>query len=170
MRDTKIKELVESGLTIALICVGIMFFKIPTGSGYAHLGDSVIFISVLMLGKRRGALSAGIGGFLADLLGGFANWAIPTFIIKYIMGYIMGSIIKNQHNASRYSWVFGAVIGSIWQIFGYTLARVFMFNVNTALAAIPGITIQSATGAIIAIVIMFAVSKTSLASKMFKEA
>lgn len=167
MRDSKVKELVESGLAIALICVGIMFFKIPSVSGYTHLGDSIIFVSVLILGKRRGSLAAGIGGFLADILGGYAQWAVPTFIIKYIMGYIMGAIIEKQQEKSKYSWIFGAVIGSIWQVLGYATATILMFNINTALADIPGNVMQSFSGAVIAIVIIFSASKTSLSKKLF---
>lgn len=170
MRDNKIKELVESGLAIALICVGIMMLQIPTAGGFVHLGDSIIFVTVVILGKRRGALAGGLGGFLADLLSGYAHWAIPTFIIKYIMAYIMGTLIEKQHSKNKYSWILGAAVGSIWQVFGYALAATLMFNFNTALADIPGNVMQSLSGAIIAVIIIFAASKTSLSKIFFKKA
>ena len=170
MRDNKIKDLVESSLIIALICVGIMVLQIPTNGGYIHLGDSIIFVSVVILGKRRGALAAGLGGFLADFLSPYAIWAVPTFIIKYIMAYIMGAIVEKQHAKNKYSWILGATIGSVWQVFGYALAGTIMFNLNTALADIPSNVIQSISGAVIAIVIIFAASKTSLSKKLFKNA
>lgn len=170
MKDNKIKELVESGLAIALICVGIMVLQIPTAGGFVHLGDSIIFVTVVILGKRRGALAGGLGGFIADLLSGYAHWAIPTFIIKYIMAYIMGTIIEKQNSKNKYYWIFGAAVGSVWQVFGYALASTLMFNFNTALADIPGNVMQSLMGAIIALIIIFAASKTSLSKIFFKKA
>lgn len=170
MRENKTKDLVESGLAIALICVGILFFQVPTINGFAHLGDSIIFITVLMLGKRRGSLAAALGGFLADLLSGYAIWAIPTFIIKYVMAYIMGTVVEKYHFKSKYGWIFGAIIGSIWQIFGYAVAGTILFNFNTALAEIPSNLMQSLSGALIAIVIIFTASKTSLSKRLFKSA
>lgn len=170
MRDNKIKELVESSLAIALICVGIMVLQIPSAGGFIHLGDSIIFVTVVILGKKRGALAAGLGGFLADILSGYAHWAVPTFIIKYIMAYIMGALVEKQHLKNKYSWIFGAAIGSVWQVFGYALAGTLIYNFNTALADIPGNVMQSFSGAVIAIVIIFAASKTSLSKRLFKNA
>ena len=170
MRDNKIKDLVESGLAIALICVGIMVLQIPSAGGFVHLGDSIIFVSVVILGKRRGSIAAGLGGFLADILCGYPHWAIPTFIIKYVMAYIMGTLVEKQHLNNKYSWIFGAAIGSIWQVLGYAIAGSLMFNFNTALADIPGNVMQSLSGAVIAIVIIFAASKTSLSKRLFKKA
>lgn len=170
MRDNKIQSLVETSLAIALICVGIMFIQIPSVGGFVHLGDSIIFVSVVILGKKRGALAAGLGGFLADIISGYAHWSVPTFIIKYIMAYIMGTVIEKQNNTFKYGWVLGALIGSAWQVFGYAAASTLMFNFNTALADIPGNIVQSLAGAIIAIIIIFAASKTSLSKLFYKNA
>ena len=56
------------------------------------MGDSMIFLSVLILGKRDGAFAGALGGALADLLCGAAIWIGPTLIIKFIMAWIMGII------------------------------------------------------------------------------
>ena len=56
--------------------------------GYVHLGDTMVFLGVLMLGKRRGAAAAGLGSALADVLGGFAFWAPWTLVIKSLMAFV----------------------------------------------------------------------------------
>ncbi len=73
---------------VALIFVLTFAIKVPVPftRGYIHLGDSMIFIAAILFGWRVGALAGGLGSALADVVGGYAFWAIPTFIIKGIMG------------------------------------------------------------------------------------
>ena len=37
--------------------------------------------------------AAAVGAALSDLLGGFFVWVVPTFIIKGIMAFVMGTIV-----------------------------------------------------------------------------
>ncbi len=54
------------------------------------------FLAVLYLGKKDGALAAGLGAALSDLLTGAMIWVLPTFIFKFIMGYIMGVVLERE--------------------------------------------------------------------------
>jgi uncharacterized membrane protein len=89
---------------MAIITVSTMIIAIPVPftNGYIHLGDSMIFIAVLILGWRYGAIAAGVGSALADMFLGYVHWAPWTFCIKGIMALIMGLIIeksiKNRRN------------------------------------------------------------------------
>ena len=38
----------------------------------------MIFLAVLILGKKSGALAAGAGSALGDIIGGYAFWALWT--------------------------------------------------------------------------------------------
>ena len=63
MRQTqKVKNLCETALFIAIVFLGVFIIKFPGPFGYAHIGDSMIFLSVLMLGGKRGAAAGGTGG------------------------------------------------------------------------------------------------------------
>ena len=53
----------------------------------------MIFLSVLLLGKKGGALAAGLGSALADVLGGYAAYAPWTLLIKALMAIIMGRCV-----------------------------------------------------------------------------
>ena len=94
--DTKVMRLVLAALMACLILVGTSLFKIPVPmtQGYVHLGDAMIFLAVMLLGKRDGALAAGIGSALGDLLGGYAFWMPWTFVIKFLMAFLMGIFIE----------------------------------------------------------------------------
>lgn len=122
----KTNELVLTGLMTALVTIATMFLMVPVPftSGYIHLGDSMIFISVLLLGWRKGGFAAGVGSMMADLFVGYANWAPWTLVIKLLMAVIMGICIELSKNnkknivgislATALSWLgFNFAIGGI---------------------------------------------------------
>lgn len=152
MDDKKIKDMVYTALLAALVCVATFIIKVPlpvTG-GYTHLGDGFIFIAVILLGKKNGAWAGAIGAALADIIGGYSYYALPTFIIKGIMALIMGTMIEKLPSSIKNKWVAGATVGSVWQIFAYYIVgSLFVGNFITPISEIPGNTIQSAAGIIV---------------------
>jgi len=97
MTNNQTKRLTFGGLMVALVFVTTFSIKIPVPftQGYIHAGDSMIFIAAILLGWKYGAIAGGVGSALADALGGYANWVIPTIIIKTIMGALVGWIAKD---------------------------------------------------------------------------
>lgn len=131
-RGTKIKSLTYGGLMIALVFISTYAIRIPVPftQGYIHPGDSMIFVAALLFGWRFGAVAGGLGSALADLLGGYAHWALPTLIIKGIMGALVGWLgydLLKKDKSSRLS-NFVALGGTVlWLIFCYGI-RVGMSN------------------------------------------
>lgn len=165
MRDTdKIKNLCETALFIAIVFLGVFIIKFPGPFGYAHIGDSMIFLAVLMLGGKRGAIAGGLGAAVADIVSGYSVWAVPTMLCKAAMALVMGAMIK--HHAfglkGRGLWMVSALAGGVTQAAGYLAFWYFLFGKAAALAAVPGLTFQTASGIIIALVISEALQKTSL--------
>ena len=78
--NEKTRTLVMTALMAAIIFVATYIIKIPNPAtgGYSHMGDCMIFLAVIMLGRKNGAIAAGIGGALSDLLAGAAAWILPT--------------------------------------------------------------------------------------------
>lgn len=153
MNDKVIKDMVYTSLLAALICVATFIIKVPTvvTNGYTHLGDGFIFIAVILLGKKNGAWAGAIGASLADIIGGYSFYALPTFIIKFVMGYIMGTLIEKLPNM-KHRRIIGSAMGSLWQIFAYYIVGSLMVgNFITTLAEIPANTIQSVAGIIVAV-------------------
>lgn len=100
MTNETIKRIAKTALMIALIFVCTFTIKLPNPAtgGYTHMGDCMAFLAVLYLGKKDGALAAGLGAALSDLLTGAMIWVLPTFIFKFIMGYIMGVVLEKGNN------------------------------------------------------------------------
>lgn len=77
-----------SALTAVTTAFTGQLFPSPTG-GYTHIGDTVIFISALILGPKLGALVGIIGAVAADLYVGYPRWfvSIPAHGLE---GFIAG--------------------------------------------------------------------------------
>ena len=161
----KTKDLTKVAIMSSLVCIATFFFKVPTPNGYAHLGDSMIFLAVLLLGWKKGAISGGIGAALADLIGGYAVWIIPTFFIKLIMASIMGLIIERLFPNLKHGWVLGATLGGTFQVLAYASVNLGLFGGAYAVSNLPADIIQTVTGIVIAVVAI----SVLMASNKFKQ-
>jgi len=120
-----LKLLVYTALMAAFVFIttSIIQIPIPFTNGYIHAGDMCIFIAGILLGPLYGGAAAGIGSAMADFLGGYGHWVIPTLIIKTIMGMLIGYFAKSSTNTKPY--VVGTI--AIWMTsliaFVYTLGN-----------------------------------------------
>ena len=74
------RELVLVGLMIALVYLAGSIIRVPSVGGFVHIGDCMVFLSVVVLGKKKGAVASSFGMLLVDVLGGYYLWAPFTFI------------------------------------------------------------------------------------------
>lgn len=90
------RSLVLMALMVALTMVGTYIIRIPVPAtqGYIHMGDAFLFLSVILLGGKRGAVSGALGETLADLLAGYAAFAPITFVVKCLMGLVIGYAVR----------------------------------------------------------------------------
>jgi len=163
--STKTKDLTKVAIMGSLVCVATYLFKIPTIAGYTHLGDCMIFISVLILGKKKGALAGGIGAALADFLGGYMHWVLPTFFIKLGMGLIVGLFAEQILSDNKHGWLIGAIMGGIFQIVAYTIVKIPLAGWSYAISSLPTLAGQTISGIVIASVLV----STLLSSNTIKK-
>lgn len=126
---TTTKQITYSGLMAALtfISTSILTFPSPFTGGYIHMGDALVLSCGVVLGKKYGALAAGIGSALADLYLGYASWALPTFIIKALMAFIIGSLFEGQGNHKKLVIVSASYI-AIWTGFNLIIRNLISAN------------------------------------------
>lgn len=166
--DLSLKRTTKVAMMAAIIFVCTYTLKVPIAvtGGYTHLGDCAIFIGVMILGRKYGAAAAAVGASLADLLGGFLIWVIPTFVIKGAMAFLMGTIVEQILPGKRGNWLIGAVLGGIWQIFAYQLVKVVLISPAAALATIPTITTQTVAGIVIAAVVISVLQSSKVIQRL----
>ena len=143
-------SLVILSLLTALVLAATMFLKLPTATGYIHLGDGIIFSVSLALGGLTGATSGALGSFLADILGGYPAWVPWTLVIKGVAGYIVGRL---GHTKPRSRQLVATVLASLWIIVGYAVGTAIMYSPKAVWGEILGNLVQTGSGVIIATVL-----------------
>ncbi len=178
MTNDRTGKMVLTALMACLVLLATYMIRIPSPftQGYIHLGDTMIFLSVLVLGKKNGTVAAGLGSALADLLGGYAAYAIWTFMIKGLMAFIMGAFIerairKNKHHRRIGNMpvieIAGMVVAGIEMVIGYAVVDgVLAGNIMIGILGAPFNVIQFTVGLILATVLAMALYKTP-ARKLF---
>lgn len=171
-RAEKTNRLVMTALMICLVMIATLSIRIPSPftQGYIHLGDTMIFLSVLLLGKKGGALSAGLGSALADVLGGYAAYAPWTLLIKALMALIMGAFIetcikKEKHHARIGSVplieIAGMILAGIEMVIGYAIVDgALAGNMISGFLGAPFNIIQFTVGLVLATILAMALYKT----------
>lgn len=89
MRSEKIRRLTLGGMMAAIIAVFTAYVSCPIPGGYFHPGDAMIALCAVVLGPYA-AIPAAIGSMLADLLVGYQQYAVFTFLIKGLIGLLAG--------------------------------------------------------------------------------
>ncbi len=153
MKNMDTKILTKLAMLIALTTVMTMVIHIPTigTNGYLNLGDMVVFLSAMMLGRKGGFIVGGLGSSLADLLLGYTHYAPITFIVKGLEGYIAGRLLETK--LGKKMPIIATVLGGIWMAFGYYFAEIFMYGGKAALASVPGNLMQGLLGAVTAVLL-----------------
>jgi uncharacterized membrane protein len=136
----------------ALVCITTMLIRIPIPAteGYFNIGYAMIMVAALTGGPVVGAFAGGIGSSLADLLGGWYIWVIPTLIIKGTEGFLSGWILRRgQQNIQHV--VLAWIVGGCVMVFGYFLVQVYLYGFSAALVELPFNFVQMAVGGIVGI-------------------
>ncbi len=171
--DNKTNKLVMTALMMALTIVATLFVRVPIPftQGYVHIGDTMVFMSALVLGRKYGVAAAGVGAALADVIGAFAAWAPWTFVIKSAMVLILGTVADNIDKkkdkqspiAARVELVMGMIAAGAVMTVGYWVAEGVMYgNYVTAALGIPWNIGQFAVGMVLAMVLQEVLCKTQL--------
>ena len=146
--------LAKSALIMSLVMMATIFLRmpIPLTEGYIHLGDAMVFLSVLTLKKKDAVLASGIGSALADILGGFAMWALWTLIIKASMAMVASSILNTgKGRDARLRYITAMTSAGFLMTASYYIAELIMYgNPPVALIGVPWNIGQFAVGIVIA--------------------
>lgn len=156
----------------ALVTVATAFIKIPTALGYQHPGDSMVYLAACVLPGPYGIIASGIGGALADILSGYANWALPTFIIKCLnaVPFVLCRMIMTARNSSSDNKIINIpnlamlIPTTAVTVLGYLFANALLYSWPAAVAELVSGWVQPCIGALLFIAI-----GTALDTARFKQ-
>ena len=154
-KNNRILQLTLGGMLAALIFVATSFFKLPVSitQGYIHLGDGFILLGAALLGNTA-VIAAALGSALADLLGGYTLYILPTFLIKGAVAAVAVAVLRRE----RSLWVRlgGMVLAEAVMVLGYFLVEWLVLGYGLAAAAgalIPNV-MQGISGVVIGTALM----------------
>ncbi len=142
------------GLLAALVFVATAFLKLPfpMTNGYVHLGDGFALLGAAMLGWVA-VPAAGLGSLLADLMLGFAPYALPSFFIKAGMAAVAVRAMRHQKH-----WLRGLLLlaAEALMVAGYFLTEWLLLGVGLAgaWASVPGNALQGISGVVVALALL----------------
>lgn len=146
VRDDSVRSLTLAAIVTSIVMVATMFLKVPTPTGYVHLGDGVIFAVSLAFGPILGGLSGAVGSAMADVLSGYAMWAPWTFFIKGGAGVIAGLFGNGRGRTTNTMRLTAA---AVWIVLGYAIATAKLYSPAAVPAEILGNILQTGSGILI---------------------
>lgn len=163
------KTALRIALLAVLTAVTVVFtliVRVPTPiKGYISLCDVVICFAAYLFGPWTAAIAGGLGTGLADVVGGYAQWAPLSCVIHGVQGALIGAIarsgLKNgvPADAKIPRMAVAGVVGMVVMAGGYYLAGGFLYGFEAALVEVPLNLIQSGVGIVLGITVSRAVLK-----------
>lgn len=170
-KNNNLIPIVTASLLAALCCVATMVIQIPTPTGgFVNLGDTVIILAASLLSPVYAFLSAAIGSALSDILAGYAQYSIATFVIKGLMALVMCillrvfcKIAKDNAALSILFTLLTALCGEVIMVAGYFVfeATVLSYGMGAVASVIPNI-IQGTAGIIGGTMLVELVKRTKI--------
>ena len=152
------KKIAYTSLFSALCLVCTLFISIPfpVGHGYFNLGDTIVLLGGWLLGGLYGAISAGVGSALADILGGYAIYAPATFVIKAVdafVAYLVCRLLKKVFQKKSVDFIaraLSAIVGETLMVLGYLLYETILYGFAGACLALVGNLTQGVIACVLA--------------------
>lgn len=128
----KTVDIAHIGIMAAIVYIATRFMPIPVGSGAVfHIGDSMVYLAAILLGKKKGVIAAVLGMTIFDLTTPYFYWAPFTLIVKGGMAYLTAVIAyrKGYAGENLFNNLFAFIIAGIWMIFGYLVSGLLVYKI-----------------------------------------
>ncbi len=145
-------------LLIAITTVFTIAVRVPVPAtqGYVNLSDVAITFVSLAFGPWAGMVAGGLGAALADLFGGYAQFAPLSLLAHGLEGLVIGLVAGRSHSVPR--MILGCIAGGACMVGVYFLGEgIFLTGWPNALAEVPLNAFQALVGAVAGIPLVLAV-------------
>lgn len=130
MKRTRCITMAALFAAMVYVTTTLIHLPVPMTGGYVHIGDAFIYLAAAMLPMPYAMAAGAVGAALADALGGYYLYVLPTLIIKALLVVPFSSRGANIISLRN---VIASVIASLIGIAGYFLTDWFLYsNIVTA--------------------------------------
>jgi uncharacterized membrane protein len=117
----------------------------------------MVLLSGIFFSPALGFMAGGIGSALADIFGGYYQWAPWTLFIKGLEAMLVGFSVKYlKINTTRITLfiILCFIVSTAWMVLGYYVTEVFMYDQKAALAEVPANLLQAGGSVILAALLL----------------
>jgi len=130
---------------------------VPATNGYVNLSDVAIYFTAFAFGPWVGLIAGGVGTALADLLGGYAQFALLTLLAHGLEGFVAGWLGRDRNFMGMVgAWLAGAVVMCSLYLLGEGLV---LTGWGPAFTELPFNAFQNLVGAVVGIPLVLAVRR-----------
>lgn len=162
----KTRKITMTALFAAMVYVAtaLIHLPVPMTSGYVHVGDAFIYLAAAMLPMHYAMAAGAIGAALADALGGYYLYVLPTLIIKALLVIPFSS--RGEKIISLRN-VIASVVASLIGIAGYFLTDWVLYsNIVTAFSNMLVGMVQPFVSIVIYIMLGMALDKSGIKRRL----
>jgi uncharacterized membrane protein len=149
-----------AAMMIALTTVMTLLVRIPIPAtqGYINFSDVATYFAAFTFGPWIGLITGGIGAGLADILGGYPQFAVLTFLAHGSQGLVAGLLGRGK---GLMGLLIAWVAGTCCMIGFYFLGEWLVLGTGfgAALAEVPANLLQNLVGLAVGIPLFYAVCK-----------
>lgn len=159
---SKTLRITLGGVMAALVFVATYAIRLPVSvtQGYIHLGDGFILLGAALLGPVA-IPAAAVGSMLADLLGGYTMYIVPTFLIKG--GMCAVAVWAARSNQPLWLAIAGFAAAELVMVAGYFAVEwLALYGLHAAAAAVVPNLVQGLGGVVMGVVLLPAVRRIRL--------
>lgn len=149
-----------AAVMIAVTAVFTLLIRvpIPATQGYFNFSDVAITFAGLAFGPWVGLAAGGLGTALADVVGGYGQWAPLSFLAHGIEGLLIGYLgRKRALPIILLGWFLGSLVMVAFYYVGG--AAILIGDWGVALAEVPVNLLQAAAGGVVGIPLFYAVRR-----------
>ena len=148
-------------VSAAIVAVFTLVIRVPSPiGGYISLCDAAVSFVAYAFGPVSGLIAGGLGTAFADLVGGYPQWAVISFIVHGLEAFLMGLIVRKD-SSSMLRRVAAAAVAVVTVSGGYLLLTTAsgLTVFTEAVLEVPANNVQSAVGAVIGLLLYGGVRK-----------
>jgi uncharacterized membrane protein len=148
-----------AAIMIAVTAVFTWLVRVPIHAtqGYFNFSDVAVYFAAFAFGPILGTIAGGVGTAIADLLAGFPQWALLTFLAHGSQGLVAGWLGRGKKLPGLIvAWIAGALCMAGIYLLGEGL---ILTGWGPALAELPFNLLQNLVGGVVGIRLFYAVRK-----------
>lgn len=133
MKRDMLKRMCVTALLTAICVLVTAFVSLPLAvTGNINMGDCITMVACMLLGLWYAPAVGAMGGFIADLISGYAAYAPVTLVAKLALALVMCLFCRKRLSLARCA--LGIALGGIAMTACYFVYELLLYGLPVAAA------------------------------------